>query len=623
MSGNPLRISDTTFRDGHQSILATRMRTEDILPLVRRMDGLGLHSMEVWGGATFDVCTRFLGEDPWERLAKIREAAPRTRLSMLLRGQNLVGYRNYADDVVAAFVREAAAAGIDSFRVFDALNDPRNFEAAFAAIQKAGKHIQAALSFSLTERRLGGPVFTVRYFVEKARRFAEMGADSLCIKDMAGLISPFDARDLVRALKEATGLPVQLHTHYTSGMGSMACLAAAEAGVDVIDCALAPFALRTGQPAAEPIVAALHGTERETGLDLAELIAIGRELEKAAPRYRDFLDDTRMAVIDTAVLEHQVPGGMLSNLVSQLREAGALDRIQEVYQELPRVRRDLGMCPLVTPTSQIVGIQAVQNVLFGRYERITEQVKDYLFGLYGEPPLAVDPGLRARALAGYARGSEPITCRPGDILEPELPKARAEVGELARTDRDLLTFALYPTTGRRFLEWKYGLVPMPEDVARGKTPERIAEENRLIAQIRAGKAVSEPAVDLERSRTLRVSVGERHYEVAIVQVGDRLLPPGGNGSAAPAKASSGAAPSGPPAPAAGTPLKAPMPGVVIRFTVKEGDAVAAGQKVVVIEAMKMENVLQAPCAGVVAALHKAPGAAFLAGEALLTIGSRP
>ncbi|MBM4372416.1 MAG: pyruvate carboxylase subunit B, partial [Deltaproteobacteria bacterium] len=327
MSNQPVRITDTTFRDGHQSILATRMRTDDMLELIRRMDGLGLHSLEVWGGATFDVCTRFLGEDPWERLEKIRAAAPRTKLQMLLRGQNLVGYRNYADDVVEAFVRQAAATGIDIFRVFDALNDPRNFEAAFAAVKATGKHIQAALSYSLTERRLGGAVFTIAYFVDKARAYRDLGAESICIKDMAGLIHPQDAFDLVKALKEDVGLPVQLHTHYTSGMASMACLRAVDAGVDVIDCALSPFALRTGQPAVEAMVAALHGTPRDPGLPLDEFIAVSGELERVAPRYRDFLAETTLSVIDTAVLKHQVPGGMISNLISQLREAGALHRL--------------------------------------------------------------------------------------------------------------------------------------------------------------------------------------------------------------------------------------------------------------------------------------------------------
>lgn len=625
MTVKPLGISDTTFRDGHQSLLATRMRTEDMLELIGRMNQVGLYSMEVWGGATFDVCTRFLGEDPWERLASIRRAAPDTKLTMLLRGQNLVGYRNYADDVVEAFVRNAAECGIDIFRVFDALNDPRNFEAAFKAIKAAGKHIQAAVSYSLTGRRLGGPVFNIDYFVSKVKTFRDMGADSICIKDMAGLICPPDAYDLVRAVKEAVDLPVQLHTHYTSGMGSMSCLKAAEAGVDVIDCALAPLALRTAQPAIEPMVAATIGTDRDTGLDLDNLIAISQDLEQMVPRYRDYLDDTKLAVIDTAVLKHQVPGGMLSNLVNQLREADALDRINEVYEELPRVRKDLGTCPLVTPSSQIVGIQAVQNVLFGRYEMISGQVKDYAYGLYGEPPLPMDPEVRAQALKDYPRGETPITCRPGDVLEPELDKARQEVGDLAHDERDLITYTLYPTTGKRFLEWKYDRVPIPPEVVRGKTRADVEKENKLIRMVRSGGLTGEPEANLNESRTLRVAVDGVSYEVQVAQVGDHpflaaAAAAPAAGTAAPAVPAPTAAPAAAPAGSLdGTPLEAPMPGVIIRYDVKEGDQVTAGQNVVVIEAMKMENSLQAPCGGVVNRLCFEPGGNFSKDAVLLTI----
>ncbi|MHC4662292.1 MAG: pyruvate carboxylase subunit B, partial [Planctomycetota bacterium] len=332
-SANPLRITDTTFRDGHQSLLATRMRIEDILPFLREVDEIGFHSLEVWGGATFDVCTRFLCEDPWERLSKIRNAAKKTKLQMLLRGQNLVGYRNYADDVVDAFVEQAAETGIDIFRVFDALNDPRNFERAFHAIKKTGKEIQATISYALTERRMGGPIFNLEYYLDKAKTFEEMGAHSLCVKDMAGIMSPLDAFELISALKKTIKIPIQFHTHYTSGMGSMSYLKAAEAGVDVIDCALAPFALRSSQPAVEPIVVTLEGTPRDTKLDLQKLTTLGRKLEDITPKYRSYLNNTRMSVIDTNVLEHQIPGGMLSNLVNQLREADALDKLNDVYEE--------------------------------------------------------------------------------------------------------------------------------------------------------------------------------------------------------------------------------------------------------------------------------------------------
>jgi pyruvate carboxylase subunit B len=363
----PVRITDTTFRDAHQSTLATRMRIEDMLPIVEQMDDVGFHSLEVWGGATFDVTTRFLNEDPWKRLRTFKKYITKTPLQMLLRGQNLVGYRHYADDLVKAFIYHAAECGMDIFRVFDALNDERNFEASFEAIKECGKHIQGTISYSLTERRLGGPVFTTEYFVKKAMILEKMGADSLCIKDMAGLICPGDAYELVSALKKAIKIPIQLHCHYTSGMASMSYLKAVEAGVDILDTSLAPFALRSSQPAVEPIVVALQGTKWDTGFDLSILSQLGQHIESVAPKYRDYLNLTKMSVIDTNVLLHQIPGGMLSNLINQLKEANALHRLDEVYAELPKTRKDMGYPPLVTPSSQIIGTQAVQNVLFGRW----------------------------------------------------------------------------------------------------------------------------------------------------------------------------------------------------------------------------------------------------------------
>ena len=403
---NPLKITDTTFRDGHQSSLATRMTSADMEAIASEMDKAGFYSMEVWGGATFDVPTRFLNEDPWERPRLLKRLMPNTPLQMLLRGQNLVGYRHYADDVVHAFVHKAAEVGIDIFRVFDAVNDERNFEASFSAIKECGKHIQGTLCYSLTERTLGGPIYNIDYYVKKALILQDMGADSICIKDMAGLAAPYDVFELINALKAALKIPVQFHTHYTSGMASMSCLKAAEAGVDIIDTSLAPFALRSSQPAVEPIVVALEGTPRDTGLDLAQLFKLGQYIESITPKYRNFLDTTRMAVIDTGVLVHQIPGGMTTNLVSQLREAGALDRINEVYAELPKTRKELGSPPLVTPTSQIVGIQAVQNVLMGRYKMVSSQVKDYIYGLYGKPPADVDPKVQKLVLKGYERGDD-------------------------------------------------------------------------------------------------------------------------------------------------------------------------------------------------------------------------
>ena len=483
---NPLKITDVTFRDGHQSILATRMRTSDMEAIASEMNQAGFYSMEVWGGATFDVPTRFLNEDPWERPRILKRLMPDTPLQMLLRGQNLVGYRHYADDVVTAFVHHAAEVGIDIFRVFDAVNDERNFITALKAIKECGKHAQLSICYSLTERKMGGPVYNLDYYVSKALILQEMGADSLCIKDMAGLIAPDDAYTLVSALKKVLRIPVHLHTHYTSGMASMSCLKAIEAGVDIIDTALAPFALRTSHPAVEPIVVALQGTPRDTGLNLAHLFKLGQYIESIAPKYRDFLNTTRTAVIDTGVLMHQVPGGMISNLVAQLKESNALDRIDEVYEEIPRVRKELGYPPLVTPTSQIVGVQAVQNVLVGRYKLISRQVQDYVYGLYGKPPAPIDPKVQEIVLKHYPRGKTPITGRAADMLEPELDEAKEAVKDFTQDIGDVLIAALYPITGLRFLKWKYGLETPPPEL-KPKTLEDIKREDELIARAKAGK----------------------------------------------------------------------------------------------------------------------------------------
>ena len=483
---NPLKITDVTFRDGHQSILATRMRTSDMEAIASEMNQAGFYSMEVWGGATFDVPTRFLNEDPWERPRILKRLMPDTPLQMLLRGQNLVGYRHYADDVVTAFVHHAAEVGIDIFRVFDAVNDERNFITALKAIKECGKHAQLSICYSLTERKMGGPVYNLDYYVNKALILQEMGADSLCIKDMAGLIAPDDAYTLVSALKKVLRIPVHLHTHYTSGMASMSCLKAIEAGVDIIDTALAPFALRTSHPAVEPIVVALQGTPRDTGLNLAQLFKLGQYIESIAPKYRDFLNTTRTAVIDTGVLMHQVPGGMISNLVAQLKESNALDRIDEVYEEVPRVRKELGYPPLVTPTSQIVGVQAVQNVLVGRYKLVSRQVQDYVYGLYGKPPAPIDPKVQEIVLKHYPRGKTPITGRAADMLEPELDEAKEAVKDFTQDIGDVLIAALYPITGLRFLKWKYGLEAPPPEL-KPKTLEDIKREDELIARAKAGK----------------------------------------------------------------------------------------------------------------------------------------
>jgi pyruvate carboxylase subunit B len=477
---NPIKIQDNTFRDAHQSLLATRMRTEDMLPIAEKMDSVGFWAMEVWGGATFDTMHRFLGEDPFERLKTLKKHIRKTPLSMLLRGQNLVGYRNYADDVARLFVDKACEAGMDIFRVFDAVNDFRNFQTVVERIKANGKHFQGTICYSLTGRRMGGDVFNLQYYLSKAKEIEDMGADSLCLKDMAGIMAPFDIAKIITELKKTIYIPIHLHTHYTSGMASMVYLEAIKAGVDIVDTCLAPFGLRTSQPAVEPIVATLYGTVRDPGFDLGLLLELDDYIESIAPKYRDYLAKHRISVIDTAVLAHQVPGGMISNLVSQLKEAKALDRLPEVYKEVAITRRELGMPPLVTPTSQIVGVQAVLNVLFGRYKMVTNEVKDLAYGLYGKTPIPLDPEVQQKVLKGYKRGQTPVTGRAADYLEPELENARKKIGNLAKDDFDLLIYALYPTTGEQFLKWKYGIEERPPAV-KPKTLEDIRREDEAMA----------------------------------------------------------------------------------------------------------------------------------------------
>jgi pyruvate carboxylase subunit B len=649
---DPVKICDITLRDGHQSLFATRMRTEDMEFLADEINKCGFYAMEVWGGATFDVPHRFLGEDPWERPRILKKLIPNTKFMMLLRGQNLVGYRNYADDVVRAFVHEAAEAGIDIFRVFDAVNDERNHETAYKAIKETGMHIQGAICYSLTQPRLGGPVYNIDYFVSKALILQEMGADSICIKDQAGLISPYDAYDLVKALKERLRVPVQLHTHYTSGQASMAHLKAVEAGVDVVDTSLAPFGHRTSHPAIEPLVVTLYGTERDTGLDLDQLVKCDRMLEEIAPKYRDFVDTSKMAVIDPEVLSHQIPGGMTSNFVSQLKAANALHRLHECQEETMRVREELGSPPLVTPTSQIVGVQAVQNVLAGRYKMITKETKDYCWGLYGKPPLPIDPKVQKTALKGYERGEQPITVRAADMLEPELDKAKEATKDVAKSLADTLIYALYPTTGMRFLRHKYGLdKDIPDDWKPPKAPktlEQAQEEDRLVELAKAGKLVEKREVAAPPkgpgTRTFNVFVGGEYYQVDVEAVGgsspSSVASPSA-GTARPATPAPTPAPSAAPAAnpeakeaaVAGAPVEvaaaeavitAPLPGMIIRYEVNVGDEVKAGDVVVVFEAMKMENHIASPIDGTVKALSFAAGANVPQGAVMAIIsGATP
>jgi len=606
---NPIKITDTTFRDGHQSLMATRLRIEDMEPIAAAMGSIGFHSIEVWGGATFDTTTRFLAEDPWERLRTFKRLIPETPLMMLLRGQSLVGYRNYADDVVEAFVQRASEAGIDVFRVFDALNDERNLQTSARAIKKAGKHLQATICYSVTEEgKLGGPIYNLDYFVERARKFVALGADSLCVKDMAGLLAPYDAYELFTALKRAIDVPLQLHTHYTSGMASMTCIKAIEAGVDVVDASLAPLALRTAQPAVEPLVTTFRGTDRDPGFDLDKLIEMGDYLESVLPKYREYLASSRTAVIDPKVMSHQIPGGMASNLTSQLREAGALDRLEEVLKEIPRTRKELGYPPLVTPMSQMVGTQAVMNVLFGRYEMVGEEIKDYLYGLYGRPPAPPDEDVVSKVLEGYKNGQTSISQRPGDLLEPELEGAKDAVKQISTDLDDVLIYALYPITGMRFLRIKHGLDPVPDEM---KPPSAGAEAGTTEGTVGLPQRLEgPPPPKSSKTRAFNVFIGDEVYHVEVDPV--RAARAGAPTENVTRAGTQGGAQSD-------STIEAPMPGIVVRYDVEVGQQVEAGDTVVVLEAMKMENSLPSPMAGSVKALSCSPGTTVAKGEVLAII----
>lgn len=439
-------ITETALRDAHQSIMATRLRTKDMLPVAEMMDEVGYHSLEVWGGATFDSCMRFLDEDPWERLRELRKRFKKTKLQMLLRGQNVVGYRHYADDVVREFVKRAVGNGLDIIRIFDALNDVRNMEIAADQVKKEGSHLQMCLSYTIS------PVHTLEAFGDLSLTMKQMGADSICIKDMAGLLSPVDAGSLVRAIKEKTGLPVQVHCHYTSGMAAMSYLAAVEAGADVIDCAISPLAMGTSQPATEAMVAALQRGPFDTGLDLEKLAPIARHFKSVKEEYRQFV--MGLEGVDINVLLYQIPGGMYSNLVSQLKEQNSLDKLQDVLEEVPKVREEMGYPPLVTPTSQLVGTQATLNVLTGeRWKIVPNEVRKYFLGFYGRPPGKMDESIREKVIGD----EKPIDCRPGEIIKPELERIREIMGPYIMQPEDTLSYALFPAVAKDFLVKKYAM----------------------------------------------------------------------------------------------------------------------------------------------------------------------
>lgn len=448
-----IKVTETILRDAHQSLIATRMTTEEMLPALEMLDDIGFYSLECWGGATFDSCLRFLDEDPWERLRTIRKKCPKTNLQMLFRGQNMLGYRHYADDVVEYFVQKSIANGINIIRIFDALNDIRNLETAMKATKKEGGHMQAAISYTT------GPVFDTQYYVDYAKRLEDSGADSICLKDMAGLLTPYGVSELVKALKENVKVPIQIHSHYTSGLASMVHLKAIEAGADGIDTAMSPLALGTSHPATESMVAALKGTEYDTGLDIKKLTAIRDYFNTLREKYlANSLLDPKMLSVDANTLLYQVPGGMLSNLVSQLKQAGKADKLEEVLREVPRVREDSGYPPLVTPTSQIVGTQSVFNVIMGeRYKMVTKEFKDLVAGKYGKTPMPIDEEFRKKIV-----GDDPIIdCRPADLLKPELENFRSEINEYYEQDEDVLSYAQFGQVAVKFFEKrrnkKYGI----------------------------------------------------------------------------------------------------------------------------------------------------------------------
>ncbi len=611
-------ITDLTLRDGHQSLIATRMRTDDMLPICSKLDEVGFWSLESWGGATFDACVRFLKEDPWERLRKLRKALPNTRLQMLLRGQNLLGYRHYSDDVVRAFVQKAADNGMDVFRIFDAMNDTRNLRVAIEATKKAGKHAEGTISYTTS------PVHDIPHFVGLAKELEAMGCDTICIKDMAGLLTPYTAGELVKALKAAVSIPLHLHSHATSGLASMAFLKAIENGAYMVDTALSAFSEGASHPTTESIVAALQGTEFDTGLNLVKLQEISAYFKEVRKKYWQF--ESAFTGVDTRVLVNQVPGGMISNLSNQLKEQGALERMDEVLAEIPRVREDMGFPPLVTPTSQIVGTQAVLNVLTGeRYKSITNEVKLYLQGMYGKAPGTVNERIRKLAI-----GDTPVlTSRPADGLKDELDKLRIEIEGLAKNEEDVLTYAMFPDLGRTFLQERAAGTLKPEVLL-----DKTAVENNCGPRM----APNEFKITLH-GETYNIKLtgtghhGEPHRpfyvdvdgiaEEVVVEVLSEIEVAGGQATGKTQSKSHSVketAPSGKrPRPSHAGHVTAAMPGTIVDVQVQIGQKVKAGDSVLVIEAMKMENEVQAAVSGTVIGIFVAKGDTVTPDEALLEI----
>ena len=597
MTTNKLAITEVVLRDAHQSLFATRLRLDDMLPIAEKLDQVGFWSLETWGGATFDACIRFLGEDPWERLRALKKAMPNTPMQMLFRAQNILGYRHYADDVVDKFVERAAVNGMDVFRIFDAMNDLRNFETAVKATLKVGKHAQGAMSYTVS------PVHSLQYWLDMAKGLEDMGCNSICIKDMAGLLTPYACFELITQLKQTVSVPIALHSHATTGMSTTTHIKAAEAGVDMVDSAISSMSMTYAHSATESIVAILQGQARDTGLDLMLLEDIAGYFREVRKKYAKFEGSLRG--VDSRILVAQVPGGMLTNMENQLREQGATDRFDDVLAEIPRVRKDLGYIPLVTPTSQIVGTQAVLNVLTGeRYKNITKETAGVLKGEYGAAPAPVDSELQKRALDG----GEPVTCRPADLLEPEVGKLTDEFRRLAQERGirvadaeidDVLTYALFPQIGLKFLENRDN--PDAFEPVPGTEPEP------LPASVAPVAAPGEP-------EAYQVTVDGRAYDVVVA--------PGGHVTdvqpAAPAAAA--AAPASGAASAAALTIPAPLAGNIFKINVTAGQVVNSGDIIMILEAMKMETEVRSPESGTVQSVMVKEGDAVQVGDALLTLG---
>ena len=606
-----IHITELVLRDGHQCQIATRLRTEDMLPICPQLDALGFWSIEAWGGATFDACVRFLKEDPWERLKLLRKALPNSRIQMLLRGQNLLGYRHYSDDVVDAFVKHSANNGVDVFRIFDAMNDVRNLTASIKAVKKYKKHAEGTLSYTTS------PVHDIPYFVNLAKEMESYGCDTIAIKDMAGLLKPSVTKELVMSLKKSISLPIHVHAHATSGLASINLITAVQNGADIIDTCNSSFAEGASHPSTESMIAALEDLGYKTDIDIKKVEEISEQLKVVRKKYWQFESD--YTGVDTRVLSNQVPGGMISNLSNQLKEQGALDRMNEVLLEIPKVREDLGYPPLVTPTSQIVGTQAVLNVLTGaRYKSITNEVKSYFMGEYGKAPGKVNQKIQTMAIGE----KKPLTSRPADSLEPELAKLKIEAEQITKSDEDILTYAMFPDVAKIFLQERNAGSIKPEPLLPKdnvfSSAEKFApsEFNVTLHGETFNIKLTGSGYTGEARRPFYVSVDGISEEVLVETLHEVEVTHGKKSSKKQAQDTSKIVR---PRPNHEGCITTAMPGTIIDVKVKIGDRVEAGDSVIVIEAMKMENEIQSPTSGIVVAIHVVKGEAVSPDETLLEI----